>query len=280
MGLLYGPPVSFAKRTVIVTGASLGVGRATAEAFHRNGANVVLVARRAEPLEQAVEALGGGDRILTVAADVADNAALARIVDASVERFGAIHGLVNNAGAHFRGRVDKRSADELSTMVDVNLRAPIVLSRLALPHLREHGGFIVNVASLAGKVPLDGAATYSATKFGLRAFSFALAEELRGSSVTVSVVSPGPIDTGFIMDEIDEVEDIVFSQTMCTADDVATMILDCARDGRREREFPVGGGKLATVAYLVPGLRRKLKPRLERKGAATKARLRRERGKG
>jgi hypothetical protein len=70
----------------------------------------------------------------------------------------------------------------------------------------------------------------------------------------------------------------VFSQTMCTADDVARMIVDCARDGRREREFPVGGGKLATLAYLAPSLRRVLRPRLERKGAAVKARLRRERG--
>jgi short-subunit dehydrogenase len=272
--------MSFASRTIIVTGASLGVGRATAEAFHREGANIVMVARRPEPLEQAADAIGDRSRILTIAADVADNAALARLVDATVERFAGIHGLVNNAGAHARGNLETREAAELGTMIDINLRAPIVLSRLVVPHLRKHGGFIVNVASLAGKVALDGAATYSATKFGLRAFSFALAEELRGTNVTVSAVSPGPIDTGFIMDELDEVADIVFSQTMCTAADVAQMILDCARDGRREREFPVGGGKLATLAYLVPSLRRTLKPRLEAKGRAVKDRLRRERGKG
>lgn len=272
--------MSFANRTVIITGASLGVGRAAAEHFHRAGANVVMVARRAEPLEQAADAIGDRSRILTIAADVADNDALARLVEQTIERFGAIHGLVNNAGAHFRGNVESREATQLGMMVDVNLRAPIVLSRLVLPHLRKQGGFIANVASLAGKVPLDGAATYSATKFGLRAFSFALAEELRGSNVTVSVVSPGPIDTGFIMDEIDEVADIVFSQTMCTADDVAKMILDCARDGRREREFPASAGKLGTLAYLFPSLRRVIKPKLERKGAAVKERLRRERGVG
>jgi short-subunit dehydrogenase len=266
---------------VIITGASLGVGRATAEHFHRSGANVVLVARRAEPLERLAAALdqpGQPSRVLTVTADVADNAALARVVEAALARFGNIDGLVNNAGAHARGKLETRTPDEFSNMVDINFRAPVVLTRMVLPHLRKRGGFIVNVASLAGKVPLDGAATYSATKFGLRAFSLALAEELRGSNVTVSVVSPGPIDTGFIMDELDEVEDIVFSQTMCTADDVARMIVDCARDGRREREFPVGGGKLATLAYLAPSLRRVLRPRLERKGAAVKARLRRERG--
>ena len=268
----------FSKRTVIVTGASAGVGRAAAEAFHREGANVVLVARRPGPLEAAAAELGDGERVLSFAADVAEVAALEGLVAATLERFGAVDGVINNAGAHFRGPVATRSGDELATMVDVNLRAPIVLSRLALPELQRSGGFIVNVASLAGKLPLDGAATYSATKFGLRAFSFAMAEELRGTGVSVSVVSPGPIDTGFIMDELDEVEDIVFSQTMCTAADVAAMILDCAADGRREREFPVGGGKLATLAYLVPGLRRRIKPALERKGAAVKQRLRRERG--
>src|SRR5690554_1825389 len=138
--------MSFTNRTVIVTGASLGVGRATAEHFHCAGANVVLVARRPEPLELAADAIGDRSRILTVTADVADNAALARVVEATVERFGTIHGLVNNAGAHFRGKVETRDAGELSTMVDVNLRAPIVLSRLVLPHMQaaSEGGFIVN----------------------------------------------------------------------------------------------------------------------------------------
>lgn len=267
----------FTGHTVLVTGASLGVGRATAAAFHREGANVVLVARHEGPLREAADALGAPERVMVRAADVSDGAALAALVDGSVERFGSLTGLVNNAGAHFRGKAETRTPEELSLMVDVNLRAPIVLSRLAIPQLRAKGGFIVNVASLAGKLPLDGAATYSSTKFGLRVFSFALGEELRGSGVSVSVVSPGPIETGFIMDQIDEVEDIVFSQTLCTADDVAAMVLDCAADGRRERQFPVAGGTLSTLGYLFPGLRRIIKPRLEAKGAAVKARLRRQR---
>ncbi len=84
---------------------------------------------------------------------------------------------------------------------------------------------------------------------------------------------PGPIETGCIMEELDDVADIVFSQAMCSAEFVAGMVLDCAHDGRREREFPTSGGKLATVGYLVPALRRWLKPRLVKKGAAVKARL-------
>lgn len=270
------PMNSFSDRTIIVTGASAGVGLKTAQAFHTAGANVVLVARRNGPLQEAATGL---PRSLCVAADVGDANALKEIVDRTIEHFGRIDGLVNNAGAHFRGNLEKRSAEEIASMVDVNLRAPLVLSRLVLPHLRQQGkGFIINVASLAGKVPLDGAATYSSTKFGLRAFTMALSQELRGSGISVSVVSPGPIDTGFIMDEIDEVEDIVFSQTMCSADHVAQMIMDCARDGQLEREFPVSGAKLATLSYLLPELRYRLKPLLNAKGRRAKEALKRQRG--
>lgn len=261
-------------QTVLITGASLGVGRATARRFAAAGANVVLLARRREPLE-AVAAELDADRVLVCPADVADIDALVEVLAAAVRRFGGLTGLVNNAGAHFRGDVGTRTAVELAAMVDVNLRAPIVLTRLALPELQRSGGFVVNVASLAGKVPLDGAATYSATKFGLRAFSFALAEELRGTAVTVSAVSPGPISTTFILDQLDEVTDITFSQAMCSAEHVAEMVFACSRDGRREREYPVSGGKLATLAYLWPGLRRVLRPVLERKGRRNKERLRR-----
>ena len=268
------PSIDFQHQTVLITGASAGVGKAAAEAFHAAGANVVLMARTEAPLRRAAEPL---ERAHWIAVDVADTNAMSRAIAESAERFGAIHGLVNNAGAHFRGPLEKRTVDEIAAMVDVNLRAPLVLTRMVLPWLRKQGGFIVNVASLAGKVPLDGAATYSATKFGLRAFTIAMAQELRGSGITVSAVSPGPIDTGFIMDDIDEVEDIVFSQTLCSAAHVADMILACARDGKLEREFPVGGAKLATLGYLIPELRRTIKPFLNAKGRRVKEQLRKSR---
>lgn len=262
-------------KTIIITGASLGVGLATAQTFHKLDANVVLIARREGPL---VEAAQGMARSLVLPLDVSDEVACEQAIAKTLEHFGGLHGLVNNAGAHFRGPLLERSASEIATMVDVNLRAPLVLSRLILPHLvKQDEGFIVNVASLAGKVPLDGAATYSATKFGLRAFTYALAQELQHSRVTASVVSPGPIDTGFIMDELDEVEDIVFSQEICTAQDVADMILACALDGQLEREYPKLGGKLATLGYLIPKLRQALKPQLAKKGRRVKARLKQQR---
>jgi short-subunit dehydrogenase len=265
----------FDGKTVFITGASLGVGRATAHRFHDLGANVVLVARRQGPLEEAADGL---ERALVLPLDVCDLDAIPKAFDETVERFGSLDGLVNNAGAHFRGPLMNRTADEIATMADVNFKAPLVLTRHALPHMKRAGsGFVVNVASLAGKVPLDGAATYSATKFGLRAFTYAMAQEFRDTNISFSAVSPGPIDTGFIMDEIDEVEDITFSQEICTAEDVADMIVACATDGTVEREFPPLGGKLATLSYLFPALRQTVKPLLERKGRKVKERLKRER---
>ena len=264
---------------VIVTGASAGIGLEVSRGLRAEGARIVAVARRPEPLDAVVEELGS-EHVLAVPADVADNAALARVAEQARERFGRITGLVNNAGAHVRGPVVDRSADEIATMVDVNLRGPLVLTRLVLDDLREHGGFVVNVARLAGKVPLNGAATYSATKFGLRAFTFALAEELRDTDVRISAVSPGPVETDFILEHLDDVADITFSQDTCTAADVARMVLDCAHDGLRERSWPEGGGRLATLAYLFPAVRRMLEPRLTAKGAARKAAIRERLARG
>ena len=151
----------------------------------------------------------------------------------------------------------------------------MLLTRLALPTMLEQGsGSIVGVASLAGRMPLEDEASYSATKFGLRAFSFALADELEGSGVKVSVVSPGPVETGFIMERIDEVPDIVFSQPMSTADEIADLVLASAVDGRRERVKPAISARLATLGYLLPNMRRVLKPRLEAKGRREKKKYR------
>ena len=264
---------SFEGQVIMVTGASMGVGLEAARLFHAQGAQVVLTARRQQPLSDAAASMPGAHTIAFDACDVEASAcAFAQIK----ELYGRLDGLVNNAGAHYRGAFATRTTSEYATMVDVNLRAPVTLTHQALGMLTDSRGFVVNVASLAGKVPLDGAAVYSATKFGLRALTYALAEELRPAGVRVSVVSPGPIDTGFIMDELETVEPVVFSQTMCSASDVARMIVACAQDGAVEREFPATGAKLATLGYLLPSLRRRIKPALERKGQRVKARLLRQ----
>ncbi|MEL6951588.1 MAG: SDR family oxidoreductase [Pseudomonadota bacterium] len=261
----------FDGKSVIVTGASAGVGAAVARAFAAEGARLMLVARRREPLQAMAEELGDTTKVETFALDVADTAGCRDLIKKTVYEFGCVHYLVNNAGAHFRGNFEAVSVDEIAAMVDVNLRAPLVLARLALDAIREAGGgAIVNVASLAGTTPVPGSATYSATKFGLRAFTLALADELAGSNVRVGAVSPGPIDTGFIMDDIDGVSDLTFSQPMSTAEQVAEAVLQVALDGDIDIKMPAMSGRLATAGYLFPALKRALRPMLEKKGRKAK----------
>ena len=188
-------------KSVIVTGGSRGIGRAIAHTFADEGAQLALCARGSEALEKTADELRGkGAKVFSQACNVADAGALEAFLDGAREALGAVHVLVNNAGYHQRGPVLTVDSGDLAAMIDVNLRGPIVLSRLAIPMIKEAGeGAIINVASLAGRTPVPGAATYSASKFGMRAFTFALAEELRDTNIKVAAVSPGPIDTGFII---------------------------------------------------------------------------------
>ena len=266
--------MDFKGKTVIVTGGSEGVGAATARAFASAGANLVLVARTRKNLEVIADELSRITRVEVVPMDVSDAEACANLLKKAAFEFGAIHVLVNNAGFHARGPVESVSADDLGKMVDVNLKAPIILCRLAIPYLREAGqGAIINVASLAGRTPVPGAATYSATKFGLRAFTFAVAEELVGTDIKLAALSPGPVDTGFIMDNIDIVTDLTFSQPLSTAEQCAQEILSLCGDNRRESSMPPISGFLTLLTYLFPSIGRAMRPVLEKKGRRVKRAL-------
>ena len=262
----------FDGKTAVITGASSGIGESCARKFVAEGARVVLAARSSEPLQRLVDELGT-DVAHAVPTDVSDLSACGRLIEEAGSRFGRIDVLVNNAARNSRGPLEELPVDEMLKILDVNLRAPMILTRLVLPTMRAQGsGTVVNVASLAGRFPLDDEATYSTTKFGLRIFSFAVAEELRDTNVRVCVVSPGPVETGFLLDEsvIDTVPPLVFSQPMSTADEIADLVLASAIDGARERTKPALSGKIATLSYLVPGVRKFLLPILERKGERAK----------
>jgi len=266
----------FAGQVVVITGASAGIGSAVARRFAAEGASVALVARGAEKLEWvAGEIRGAGGTARAYPADVRDQGACANMLASVVETFGGIDVLVNNAGANHRGPIEHHDAAALVAIIDVNLTAPIVLTRLALPYLRrrDHAA-IVNVASIAGQIPVLHEAVYSASKSGLRAFTFALREELEGSGITVSAVSPGPVDTGFIMEDLDQVPDLVFANPMSTSEEVAALVLDCAADGVAERTIPAVTGYMARVGSAIPALKRALVPLLEERGRAVKAQYR------
>ena len=268
-------------KVVIITGGSAGIGAAAARLFAQRGAKLVLVGRRPEPLESLAAELSVQTQVFTIAADVGDRSLWSSIFEKSQAHFGRIDVLINNAGLHRRGNVADNPCDDLVEMMDVNLTAPIALSRLVIPYLRQAGGgAIVNVASLAGFTPIQGAATYAAGKAGLRAFSYSLADELRDEGIHVGLVCPGPVDTGFIMKEIKDVEGIVFAQPMSSSETVAEAVYQVANGEQMEAALPRVSALLATVGYLFPAIRRKLRPAMNRKGERNKQQyLAREAGK-
>jgi short-subunit dehydrogenase len=265
----------FDDRTVVITGASAGIGAACARCFAAAGASLVLAARGLERLEAlAAELAAAGAEVTAVQTDVADPASAAALIERAAARRGRIDVLVNNAGTNRRGAFHRHSAAELAEMVDVNLRAPVMLTRLALPHLRRAPApAVINVASLAGRVPLPDDAVYSATKFGLRALSFALRDELAPLGIKVAVVSPGPVDTGSLTEELADVPDLSLSQPISTAARIAELVVASAADGQRERVPFRLGGYLTTLGYLFPALGRALTPMMAARGRRQRARL-------
>jgi NAD(P)-dependent dehydrogenase (short-subunit alcohol dehydrogenase family) len=193
------PPkgLSFRDRTVLVTGASSGIGRETALAFAAAGANLVLVARRAKVLAKvAAEARKLGASTLVASADVTEAAAVAGAFRKAVKRFGAVDIVVNNAGVMIPSPVvDLRTAD-LRRMLDVNLIGALHVMQEAVKVMRKQGhGHIVNVGSLAGRRGFSPLGGYCATKFALVGLTEALRTELVGEHINVSLVLPGVIDT-------------------------------------------------------------------------------------
>jgi short-subunit dehydrogenase len=250
-----------------VTGASSGIGLAVARALVNRGARVALVARTASTLDAVVSELG--ENAVAFPLDVTDRAGLLALPAAVKARFGRLDLVINNAGVNHRGAVRERTAAELTAILETNLLAPVLLTHAALP-LLEPGAVVVNVASLAGKVPIPHEATYSASKAGLRAFSRALHVESHGA-VRVCAVNPGPVSTNFFGDDLSKVPDLVFSQPLSTAEDVARAVLEAIDGHALELDVPALSGKLATLAYLSPALYGALKPRLEKRGAKNKA---------
>ena len=257
----------FRDKTVIITGGSEGIGAAAARLFADAGANLVLVARDKKNLEALADELRDKTQVVIFPMDVTDPDACVDVFKKAAYEFGGVHILVNNAGYHARGDVADVDADELARIVDVNLRAPIMLSRIALKYFEEESeAAIINVGSLAGRTPVPGSTTYSASKAGLRFFTLALADELREQPIKVGLVSPGPVSTGFILEDIDATADITVSQPMSSAEEVAQAILDLCGNTQREVAMPRITGFLTTLTYLWPWIGRQMRPVLERKG--------------
>jgi NAD(P)-dependent dehydrogenase (short-subunit alcohol dehydrogenase family) len=192
------PALRFDGKTVLVTGASSGIGRETALAFAAAGANVVLVARRAAALAKvATQARASGAEALSVATDVTNPTAVAACFRKAVQRFGSVDVVVNNAGVLLPATVAEIDPADLQRMLDVNLFGALHVMQAAVKQMQKQdsGGHIVNVASLAGRRGFSPLGGYCASKFALVGLTEALRTELMGSNVGVSLVLPGVIDT-------------------------------------------------------------------------------------
>jgi NADP-dependent 3-hydroxy acid dehydrogenase YdfG len=189
-----------ANKVVIVTGASSGIGEATAKLLGAKGARVVLAARRADKLryiEQDITGNGGGGKALAVECDVTDRKSVAAMVDEAVSVFGPVDILINNAGVMPLSPIEALREDDWAQMVDVNINGVLHCTAACLPHLTRDGagGHIVNISSVAGRRVFPNAAVYCGTKFFVHAFSEGLRAELFKKGVRVTVVAPGIVET-------------------------------------------------------------------------------------
>jgi clavulanate-9-aldehyde reductase len=181
-------------RVAAVTGASSGIGEATARALSKAGAAVALAARRADRLESIADALEGPSLVRGV--DVSDEEQARSFVQAAHNELGGLHVLVNNAGVMLLGPVAGADTDEWRRMVSVNLLGVLYSTHAALPLISgSGGGDIVNISSVAGRRAEAGAAVYNMTKFGVHAFSEALRQEALHDGIRVTTVAPGFVET-------------------------------------------------------------------------------------
>jgi clavulanate-9-aldehyde reducatase len=183
-------------RVAVVTGASSGIGEATALALAREGAAVALGARRSERLEALAERIqADGGRALALEADVSDESQARRFIETAHAELGGLSILVNNAGLMLLGPIEGADTDDWRRMVEVNLYGVLWCTHAALPLMRERGGDIVNVSSVAGRRADAGAAVYNLTKWGVTGFSEALRQEALHAGIRVTCVEPGFVET-------------------------------------------------------------------------------------
>jgi len=258
------------EKTVLITGCSSGIGRATAESFLADDWTVYATSRDEADLTGLAEA---GYR--TASLDVTDDEAVERVVDRIGEEVGHVDCLVNNAGYGQYGPLEDIPTERLHEQFDVNVYGPHRLAKAVLPLMRaREEGTIVNVTSVNGQVSTPGAGAYAGSKFALEAMSDALRAEVAGLGIDVVVVAPGPVDTSFddragdelagldrrsdyewVYNAFEDASLVAGSLPFATEpDDVATVIHDAACLDDPDPRYPVGrAAKLAEYARFLPG---------------------------
>ncbi|HUU48273.1 MAG TPA: SDR family oxidoreductase [Nitrosopumilaceae archaeon] len=231
--------MNFKDKVVLITGASSGIGRASAIQFAKRGANIILVARRKEKLDQLEKELSKFNiSTLVCECDVSDKSQVKKISEVILEKYGSVDILVNNAGFAIYGSVSDLTIEEIESQMATNYFGMIYCTKIFLPSMiKKKSGHIVNVASVAGSFGLPGIASYCATKFAMLGFSEGLKHELKETGVGVTVVSPIMVRTNFF--ENSSFENMPkYSPTSISAETVARAILKASNSPRLEIIVP------------------------------------------
>jgi uncharacterized protein len=243
----------FAGKTALITGASSGIGAATARALALKGLKVILVARRQEKLEQLANEINSfGGNAMVMPADLSSPQGVSELVRQLGHSGISPDVLVNNAGFGWYGYYADMPEQTAHDMLQVNVSVVMQLTRQLIPRMQaRHCGAIINVGSIAGSMPNQGIAVYAATKAFLDAFSTSLHRELRGSGVQVSVVRPGPVKTEFFQTArtLPGGGSIPAERFSVSAESVAIKIADLLEHPRRVAYVP---GILAISGWLEP----------------------------
>jgi NADP-dependent 3-hydroxy acid dehydrogenase YdfG len=227
-------------KVAVITGASSGIGEATAEALSAERAMVVAAARREDRLDDLVEKINGnGGQALAVECDVTDEEQAHALIQRAKDEFGQVDILVNNAGVMQLSKIEKGLSDEWRTMFDVNVMGLLYTTDAAVQVMKEQGsGHLVNVSSVAGRKsgPLRGA--YSGTKFAVNAISEALRQELIEDNIRVTVVEPGAVETELPDHITDEearegIQSVYGLDDILQAEDIANAIAYCVSQPER-----------------------------------------------
>jgi NADP-dependent 3-hydroxy acid dehydrogenase YdfG len=223
--------IDLSGRVVAVTGASSGIGEATALACAGAGAAVALAARRAERIDALAERIAGeGGRAVAVHADVGEEAQARAFVERAHAELGRLDVLVNNAGVMLLGPIENAPTEEWGRMIHANVLGVLYCTHAALPLMHEQGsGHIVNVSSVAGRIARAGSGVYNLTKFGVGAFSESLRQEGVALGVRVTLIEPGAVATELAGHNRPEVREQIAKRfgdiTLLTAEDIANAVL-------------------------------------------------------
>jgi NADP-dependent 3-hydroxy acid dehydrogenase YdfG len=215
----------------LITGASAGIGEASAIALAKEGANLVLIARRKQRLDALVERIqSAGSRAVTVVGDVREEETAQHAVAAAKENFGTVHILINNAGmGNYKQLVDT-SAEEYDEMMDTNMRSTFLFTRHTVPLMIEQkSGLILMISSMAGIYGFAGEAVYCATKFAQVGFAQALDKELHPHGIKVGAICPGGVKTEFAIGKGRTAQGVAQSGMLDPEDVAAAVLLACTQ---------------------------------------------------